>query len=265
MTVEWTCFTSFNRRLWDIIAAEMLASWIYNWPDSARLVCYVEDNIELPADPRITVINWQEACGREFEQLSQRASGMPAWQSDHTRRYAKKALTFVDFMNQSRTKVCWLDADLLTVKPVPQDLLSRAHHANCVISLFDGSRVQQDGTMPWTAESGFVLVDPQHQRFPEFFASYRDYYQNPRMPEHATQYWDGEVLMHAAKHSESWFDLKTECRGKSSTPLHSHWLGQYFVHVKSKRKKHFSLETYRRFWQQGQPLTSAPTRFAWQK
>lgn len=261
MSGSWTCFTSFNRRLWDIIAYEMLASWIYHWPQDARLVCYVEDHIELPNDNRITQIDWQQACGSQFEQLNQRASGLHAWQSDHTRRYAKKALTFIDFMQQQSGKLCWLDADLLTVKPVPSAMLDQAHNHDCVISLFDGSRVQTN----WTAESGFVLIDTAHAKFADFFDCYQDYYQNPRMPEHATEYWDGEVLMHAARQSGSWFDLRTQCRGKSSTPLHTHWLGQYMVHVKSKRKKHFSLETYRKFWLDGQPLAQAPTRFPWQQ
>lgn len=265
MTQAWTCFTSFNRRLYDIISAEMVQSWIYHWPQDARLVVYVEDNVQLPQDPRITVIDWNKACGEMYSTVDALAQQLPAWQSDHTRRYTKKAMTFMHFLGQQPGLVCWLDADLLTVKTVPQDLLDRAHSTASVVSLFDGSRVKDDGTRPWTAESGFVLINTEHALFNDFLERYSDYYLNPRMPAHATEYWDGEILMHAARECGSWFDLRSQCQGKSSTPIHAHWLGQYFVHMKSKRKKHYSLETYRSVWQGNQTIANAVTKHSWQK
>ena len=265
MMQDWICFTSFNRRLYDIIAQEMLLSWLHYWPKTARLVIYLEDGIDLPPDPRIEVRDWQALCGDAFQQVGERARDMVFYQSDQTQRYTKKGLTFIHMLSQGPGRVCWLDADLITTAAVPEDMLDRAYDAATVVSLFDGSRPQSDGLQPWTAESGFVMIDTAHERFPDFLARYRDYYDHPRMPEHAIMYWDGEILMHAARECGSWFDLRSQCRGKSSTPLHVHWLGQYMHHIKSKRKKHYSLQTYRQFWQDGLDLATAATRFPWQK
>lgn len=265
MIGSWTCFTSFNRRLYDIIAQEMLASWLHYWPESARLVIYLEDDIDLPQDPRLEIRDWQTQCGPMYALVEQRAQTQKFWENSHTRRYTKKGLTFVHMLNQRPGRVCWLDADLITMHAVPDELLDQAYDQNTVLSLFDGGRHQPEGEVFLTAESGFVLIDTQHKDFDNFFARYRDYYDNPRMPDQACLYWDGEILMHAAVESGSWFDLTSQCVGKSSTPLARHWLGKYLQHIKSKRKKHYSLETYRKVWQDGLDLSTAQTRFPWQK
>lgn len=265
MMQDWTCFTSFNRRLYDIIAAEMVESWLHHWPQHARLVVYLEDAVSLPQDPRIEIRDWQVLCGAMWSQVDQRAQDQTWWQSDHTKRYTKKGMTFIHMLESQPGRVCWLDADILTVRAVPDDLLDRAHDPATVISLFNGSRSPVDGRGFLTAESGFVLIDTSHATFARFLESYRGYYDHARMPKHAYLFWDGEILIHAARDSGSWFDLRTQCQGKSSTPLHAHWLGEYMTHMKSKRKKHYDLATYRKFWQEGLSLATAATRFPWQK
>jgi len=262
---DWTCFTSFNRRLYDIIASEMLASWLYHWPQDARLVIYLEDAVPLPQDPRIEIRDWQTLCGPMWHAVDQVARDLPFWQSDHTQRYTKKGMTFIHMLEQQPGRVCWLDADILTKKSIPDDLLDRAHDPATAISLFNGSRPPVDGKGYLTAESGFVLINSEHDQFLPFLDSYRTYYTRARMPKHAYLFWDGEILIQAARDSGSWFDLRTQCRGKSSTPLHAHWLGEYMLHMKSKRKKHYDLETYRKFWRDGLDLATATTRFPWQK
>lgn len=264
MINDWTCFTSFNRRLYDIIAAEMLASWLHHWPQQARLVIYLEDDIDLPADPRLEIRSWSECCGAMFQQVHALAGDALWWQSEHTRRYTKKGLTFVHMLDQPPGPLCWLDADLLTIKPVDQDILDRAMSGDHVVSLFDGSREPNRSTA-WTAESGFVLLDPGHPAYLDFSKHYRYYYDHAVMPAHASYFWDGEILMHAARQGQSYFDLRSECQGKSSTPIHSHWLGQYFTHMKSKRKKHYSLDTYRDYWLKGEPIATAKTIHSWQR
>lgn len=264
MINDWVCFTSFNRRLYDIIAAEMLASWLHYWPKQARLIVYIEDEIDLPADSRVEIRSWQDACGAQYQQVAALAKESVWWQSEHTRRYTKKGLAFVHMLDQPPGRLCWLDADLLTIKTVGQDILDRAMSCDHVISLFDGSR-EPNGSVAWTAESGFVLIDPSHPAFMDFRKHYRYYYDRAVMPEHAHYFWDGEILMHAARQCQSYFDLRSQCQGKSSTPLHSHWLGGYFTHMKSKRKKHYSLDTYRDYWLRGEPIATAKTLHPWQR
>jgi hypothetical protein len=254
MSVSWTCFTSFNRRLYDIIAAEMLASWLHHWPQDAKMIIYLEDDIVLPTDSRIEIRHWQHCCGEHFDHIAKHSDTlMPHWGSTHTQRYTKKGLSWMHMMNHSHGKICWLDADSFTMQPFDMQNLDRALAQHCV-AVFDVSRPVDDQQVI-TAESGFVLIDTDHAQFSKFRNAYSRYYLEPCMPESGWMFWDGEICMHAAK-TVDYIDLRSQCHKKKSTPIHGHWLGQWFRHMKTKRKKHWPLSAYRELWLNGQELSN---------
>lgn len=263
MSSQWTCFTSFNRRLYDIIAAEMLASWLYHWPQDAKMVVYLEDNIDLPSDPRLEIRDWQTCCGQQFAHIDHNCEGLiPYWHSVHTQRYTKKGLAWVHMMNHSQGRVCWLDADSFTLQPFDTQHLDRALESHCV-AVFDVSRPVDD-RMVMTAESGFVLIDTDHEHFATFRHNYSGYYLEPCMPESGWMFWDGEICMHAAQ-SVDYVNLRAQCHKKKSTPIHGHWLGQWFRHLKTKRKKHWPLTAYRQLWLNGLELSQNDVKTYYQR
>ena len=254
MNPTWTCFTSFNRRLYDIIAAEMLASWLHHWPQDAKMVVYLEDDIDLPTDPRLEIRDWQTCCCENFDHIAQNSTTlMPHWGSQHTQRYTKTGLAWIHMMNHSRDRICWLDADSFTMRPFESQHLDRALEDHCV-ALFDVSRPVDDRLVV-TAESGFVLIDTAHDDFERFRDEYSRYYLEPCMPESAWMFWDGEICMHAALTVDH-VNLRSQCHRKKSTPIHGHWLGEWFRHMKTKRKKHWPLSAYRELWLNGHELSS---------
>lgn len=254
MKPTWTCFTSFNRRLYDIIAAEMLASWLHHWPQDAKMIVYLEDDIDLPKDSRLEIRDWQTCCGPNFDHIAENSiTLMPYWGSQHTQRYTKKGLAWIHMMNHSHDRICWLDADSFTMRPFESHYLDRALDDHCV-ALFDVSRPVDD-RMIVTAESGFVLIDTAHDDFEKFRNEYSRYYLEPCMPESAWMFWDGEICMHAALTVDH-VNLRLQCHRKKSTPIHGHWLGEWFRHMKTKRKKHWPLSAYRELWLNGNELSS---------
>jgi hypothetical protein len=264
MTNRWTCFTSFNRRLYDIIAAEMLASWLHHWPSDAKMIIYLEDEIKLPDDPRLEIRDWKQCCGQDFEHINQNSQHlMPQWSSTHTQRYAKKGLSWIHMMHHSQGRLCWLDADSFTIKPFVLSNLDRAIQDHCV-ACFDVSRPVDEQRMCVTAESGFVLIDTDHKDFHKFRDAYSRYYLEPCMPEQGWTYWDGEICMHAARQVD-YVNLRTQCHKKKSTPIHGHWLGEWFRHIKTKRKKHYPLSAYRDLWLNGRDLSPDDVKLAYRQ
>jgi len=254
---KYTAFTSFNRRLWDIIGSQMIASWLHWWPQDAKLVVFLEDDIELPADPRLDIRPWKDTVDPLYQSLDQRSQHLPTWQSNQSHRFGKKAMTFYYFLEQSNLdRVIWLDADLLTLKPVTWDIFDRVLE-NYAAAIFDKPGPDAEGKIILTAESGFVLFDTQHPGFKKIYQDYCGYYDRCVMPEQGRDFWDSEVLSHSChRHPGTWKNLTPEIRGKSGTPLNHHIiLGDYFQHVKTKKKKHYTAETFRGLWLNGVPLS----------
>jgi hypothetical protein len=264
LNTAWTCFTSFNQRLWDIIASEMLASWLYHWPAEARIYIYLEDHIDLPQDPRIEVMPWHSTVEPLYQELDRKSQDLPTWQSDQSHRFGKKGMTFVYHMARTDLdRVIWLDADVITLKPVPDHGMFDRSLAGHAAAIFDNPHHYPDGSVVHTAESGFVLFDTRHAGYADIRDHYRGYYDRCEMPEHAKCFWDSEVLSHACHHVPgAWKNLTPEAPGKSSTPLNRHALGQYFQHVKTKKKKHYTKATYQDLWMRGMPLTAENSIYA---
>ena len=240
--MKYICMTSMDQRYYDHIGKHLIESWIKYWPQDGELYIYAENLDYSPTDSRIKLINWNETCEESWKVFSTKTS------DSREQKFAKKGFaTLHGWRNLKADRIIWLDADLLFCNSVNINDIEKSIEGS-LIGLFNHAYHQQadDG---WSAESGYVIVDPNHENFNDFVNRYEEIYTMPRKPEDIHGWWDNQILMFAASiFMESVKDLSQfRYKNKTQTPLNHCWLNQYMSHFKGKTKKHRTQDEFENF------------------
>jgi len=229
--------TSFNERYYNGIGKECVSTWLKYWPNELTLTVYIEE-FSLPDQARIKQI--------PFSQLGKNHTDFQNDQKYKSRVkiFAKKAYSIIHaFIHSDADRILWLDADVLTTKPIPLEFIKQLSPSD---SLLTYMRVwhnlkKDDINSPIvpSAESGVFAVNTRHDSFRQFADRYEEYY-NKRLDKNLRRFYDGEVLGAVAKEfqeNNKIIDLCAEFKKPYRTPIGHTILGPYLHHYKAKAAK----------------------------
>jgi len=157
------------------------------------------------------------------------------------RKFAKKAFSFIHAMyNSTADRIIWLDADVLTQKSLPKDLLLSVL-PNYVLSTHMGVTytTMKDGTPGrwFVPETGFFAVNRLHEKFNDFRHLYRKRYVE-HDSENLRRFYDNDVYGYVFESlSAEGLDLCKDFIKPYKTPLKHTVLGPYLSHYKAKHSK----------------------------
>lgn len=244
--MTWQIFTTMNQAYYEAIGHEMIQSWLHHWPKDQCLTVYVEGTVDLPPDSRLVTRDWHAACQPWFDRFCETRGGSEI-------KFAKKGLVWCDWLfDHSADKLLWLDADVLSLKPMTMTMLDHylGEHLGAV---FDNS----PSTDLLTVESGVVMLNPRHKKYHSFRGQYRAYYHTVKMPEKATRFYDGEVLGNSILPFGDHVKIMNADLGKAyGNPLKRVPLGQYLRHFKGRSKHHH--DNLAQHWRDGADLNYNP-------
>jgi hypothetical protein len=238
------CATTMNKEYYDTIGKLMLRSWMKFFPADATLYLYLEDfKLEL-FDSRIIQCSWESDIDPIFKQWSVRQP--PGDGTHRSHKFTKKAMAQIaTWNNKINIDFLWLDADLVFLKSIPNDIFERIVGPYPLASWGAGS-----------FESGTVFINTRHPDWPKIKTIYEGIYfgeiEFPVGTDTTVVYpsgWlDGEILGYAAATSGvQYLNLNSLCTAKTNTPLNHSWLGEYMIHFKAKRKNTL-LDTVKNDW-----------------
>lgn len=246
--MKYTCVTSMHKPYFDHIGSIMIESWLTHWSQpNDELIVYAEGFNETYSDSRIKFIDWNERCDENFNKFVSLAQRGPAI------TFAKKGMAFIDSMiNANCDRLLWLDADLLFSKKVPMDKFNQLMSDDKMIAFFDQyfssnpnytieEYRDKENRKAYGAESGFVLVNPNHKNFKNYVNHYKTLYLNEKNPL-LTHWYDSEIVVLAAKdYLDDVVDLsQLRTTNKTQTPINRCWLTEYVSHQKAKSKHSYS-------------------------
>jgi hypothetical protein len=223
--------TSFDQRYWELIGRDAVESWQRHWPQPLRLTCYVE-NFDMPPQPRCNVQPWSVLGPRyqAFQDSDAKA---------RVKTFAKKAYCIMHHWRASSAdRMIWIDADVITQAPVPQQWLTELCSDDTLITYMGVNHLHQ-GSWYHSAESGVFVVNLRHPQFDAFARRYEQRY-DQHQHQDLRRFYDGEVLGAVCREFEPTGAVRDLCRdlGKDyKTPIRHTILGQYLHHHKSKHSK----------------------------
>lgn len=250
--MKYTCITSMTQNHTLHIGAAMIESWAKYWPVDCELIIYAEGFEQTSDDSRVKFISWEESCFTEWQEFCKKTTD----QSSH--RFAKKGFSWLHAMEHyTNDRLAWLDADLLFKQLITDSILNDILPNDKLVALFDcyyqvSPNYSKTEYEDWEtrkqfgAESGFVVLNPAHSKYQEYVSNYRSLYVSEKDPS-LDRWYDGEVVLSAAKTFLGEVEDLSQHRrtNKTQTPLNHSYLADYMGHIKSKGKKHMTLDQFR--------------------
>lgn len=231
--------TSFDQTYHDLIGKHAVASWLTFWPPHMKLTCYVE-NMTLPPHDRIQQIGFDQLGQHylDFQQIDFKG---------RVRTFAKKAFVLIHAMQHSLAdRIIWLDADVLTMQQIDQDILDTIlpDHVVCTHLGVTYIENKQGKEGRWfVPETGVFALNTQHARFAEFRDEYTRRYHQQDFNGLRRSY-DNDV--YGAAVMDLGIPSLDLCQGLHKgykTPLRHTVLGPYLHHYKAKHSKDWFAQT----------------------
>jgi len=227
--------TSFDQRYYDLIGKDSVSSFLEYWPEELSLTCYVE-KFKLPTHARIQQIDFSK-LDPDYKKYQ-----LDPALNQSMKKFAKKAYSVMHAMhNSSADWIIWLDADVITVRSLPIELLQRVLKPGN-LSAYMGVKytIDKSGNPGnWLVpETGFFAVNTQHKDFAVFTAEYcRRYHQRDYAD--LRRFYDNDVFGAAllTVPNAEVFDLCESFGKKYKTPLRHTILGDHLLHYKAKHSK----------------------------
>lgn len=166
------CITSFNWEGWKRYGQKFVESFKEHWPSQIRLTVYYEgeefEDFEFP-----TGVSWRPIEEVEFLPDYMSSLRFPImhgivgdrYDINYDARMARKSFMQVHAARTYGGKVFWLDADCVTIKPVPLNFLDE-----CLPDEKFSCYLGRDGW--YFTESGFIGFNADHPIAKEFFKNY---------------------------------------------------------------------------------------------
>ena len=252
---DFICVTSMTPYHIEHIGKYMIESWSKYWPENSKLIVYAEEftkenitNVEFVDWKDRCFSDWQNYCHNEIDVNSQ--------------RFAKKGFSFLDALSRYKNEckqLVWLDTDLLCKKPIHKTVILNLVPQSKLIGLFDfyyqnspeytlEEYVDTNTRKQFGAESGFVIVNTNHMLYDTYVNNYRSLYISDTKHSSLTSWFDGEVVLSAARNFLDQVEDLSQLRttNKTQTPLNRSYLSDYMIHIKAKVKKTLSNDDFKR-------------------
>jgi len=166
--------TTFNRSYYDGLAKRMVETFIKFWPKEVMLVCYLEDmeKSELPSAPNVIGVNVFERCNPNLQNYLD-------FIGDHfSRGFAYKAFTWIDSARTFKdfNEVIYLDADVITYKPVTEQWLDNVLPDNNLVAYMGVTmnKGKWKGIDKPHSDSGLYWFNPHHPYAKTFVDRYEN-------------------------------------------------------------------------------------------
>jgi len=227
--------TSFNKLYYDLIGKDCVSSFLEHWPQDLSLACYVE-GFRMPKYDRVQQIDFSQLESDYFQY--QLDTGL----NQSMKKFAKKAYSFMHAMNHSSAEwILWLDADVITTRSLPIELLQRVLRPDHLAMYMGVTYYTDKGGLPGTwlvPETGIFAVNTQHEDFVTFREEYCRRY---RDRDHADlrRFYDNDVFGAAllTVPDAAVLDLCAGFKKSYKTPLRHTVLGDHLIHYKAKHSK----------------------------
>lgn len=225
--------TSFNEKYYDLIGRDSVKTWLEYWPQELKLTCFVEE-FNLPEHDRLIQIPFSD-FDQDYHRIQNAKIGSQA------RKFAKKAWSFIHAMEHvDADRIVWLDADVLTIKTLPIELLHQILPDNALSThmgvTYDTKKNGTPGRW-FVPETGFFAINKTHPKFSKFLKGYKSRYVN--LDESGLRrFYDNDVYGFVFEQlGAKGVDLCSDLEKKYKTPMSRTILGEYLEHYKAKHSK----------------------------
>lgn len=234
-TMKIDVITSFDQKYHDLIGKDCVSSWLANWPQHMALTCYVE-GMRLSEHNRINQIGFDQ-LGAEYSDFQQEGF------KGRVHTFAKKAHVLIHAMRHSTAdRILWLDADVLTIKPVDTGILQQILPDDVVSTHLGVTYLEDRRGMAghWLVpETGVFALNVLHSQFADFRDEYTRRY-HERDFQGLRRSYDNDVYGAVIDQLDiASLDLCADLKKSYKTPLRHTILGGYLHHYKAKHSKHW--------------------------
>jgi hypothetical protein len=235
-----TLVTSFHAEGYEAYGRRFVESFERFWPLNYALRVYAENVQVAPASRRVRVLDLLESVP-ELKSFRARHAGNPAasgrigggrydYRYDAL-KFANKVFAVVHAARHCRDRLLvWLDADVVTLRPVPADFIQRLLREDCFAAYL--------GRFAHHSETGFLAFNLKAGGAKDFFAAYEAIYTSDelfRLREwHDCEVFDTVRATFSACGKIRTRDLSPE---GTSHPFVNSVLGEYMDHLKGPERK----------------------------
>ena len=230
--------TTMNKRIYERYGHVMIDTWLKFWSDDFHLYIWCEDECNIPKHTKITIMPWNNV-NNHWMQFKNKVTGL----NEDEYRFAKKAFVTIDSFEKFNTGFyIWLDADTESRQAINKETFSSLFDGKYLINLFDVSKVRSPQFTAVAAESGFVVINLDHDKWPQMKEDIRIPWLTGIKPP-IESWFDGEVLRYASLQvDESMVNLLDKYADKNGKkvkdrPWDYTWLANYVVHHKGNKAK----------------------------
>jgi hypothetical protein len=167
----YTIITGMSQSYYDHIGQAMIESWLKFWPADTKLIVYSEDNLEFLNNDRIKVVPL-DSLGEQYIKF-QTAQHQKNKLDNRMKTYAKKAFPIMHHLQETRGKLIWVDADVITLNNITTEWID---------SLIDQGSFSAHLGVPqaeyYSVETGFFIIDLENKHRSEFLSKYQNIYYN---------------------------------------------------------------------------------------
>ena len=132
----------------------------------------------------------------------------------------------------------WLYADIIFKKHISFEIIDKILPNDKLISLFTHNYCP-NRYKGLSSESGFYIVNSNHQYFIDFISEYERIYTANIVPSEIAGLGDHKILALVSNKFQAFVEdlSKYRTKDKTTTPLNHSWIGDYMNHYKGNVKK----------------------------
>jgi len=244
-SLEYTAISTLPLSKWAEFGEKFIPTFDKYWPENIKLKIYLEGGTELPISTsnRVEVLSMETELPEVFDFQKRNEYRHPGVNNldvggpfrVQASKFCRKAYTILKELENSDTRyVIYLDADIETLKKVPQGLLDTITANGTYVAALPRKTV--DGIRH--TEVGFVVWDTENVWNTEWCAHYRHCWDNDHLFQlhewHDAIAWD--YATDKVRDRIQVLDLGGGVNKRSSHPLNDGPLGKYFNHRKGPNK-----------------------------
>lgn len=238
---KFAVITSMDQAYYEKCGRACIESFYAHWPKDIPLYVYDEGIVDRPKLKSVYYNPWTD-LGPEFKDF---CNGN--W-SSRTITFAKKAFSIMAGARDiDCDRLIWLDADVVTMQDVNQQLLGLISPDN-VLSTHYGVMHEwpsdSDPTrMSFSCETGFLVINRRHPQFKTMMDRYQEWYTSGAGI-NLRRFYDGEVygavVSEMSAKGAGMLELNPGYRHK--TPIPRSVMAPYIMHYKAGAKDPFTSE-----------------------
>lgn len=238
--------TSFSKEYYEHIGKYSISTWLKNWPEDIKMLCYVE-GCHLESNPRIEQIPIS-SLDAEYHNFMNDDKWKP-----RIKTFAKKGYSWVDAVERSDADwLIWLDADLMTKKTITYDILREYCNDKLLASYmgvwYEDKKVEGVGIVPLEkpllgSETCVYFFNLRHPEAKNFARRYKEYY-TKNITENLRRFIDTDVWgACVGEFEKKGVKFNNFNPGNYRTPLPRTDLHPYLQHLKAGLKDVDDLES----------------------